>query len=113
MIVGEIVEFYIGVILVLRFVLYSISLSKLEYFVRFKVKLFWVYDNFLWFLFFFNIIKYECRYSCMDFWDFVFNEIVRDMVYSNCFEWDINFIGVICFIFFVCGEMCSICSNED
>lgn len=67
LIVGEIVEFYIGVILVLRFVLYSISLSKLEFFVRFKVKLFWVYDNFLWFLFFFNIIKYECRYSCMDF----------------------------------------------
>lgn len=73
LIVGEIVEFYIWVILVLRFVLCYVwgekqyQISKLEFFVRFKVKLFWVYDNFLWFLFFFNIIKYECRYSCMDF----------------------------------------------
>lgn len=82
----------------------STCLSKLELSVRSKAKSLWAHDNLLWFLSFSNIIKYECRYSCTDSRDLAFNEIVRDMVYSNCFERDNNLTGAICSIFFVCGR---------
>lgn len=103
-IAGETVEPHTGVISAPRPVLYSTSLSKLEHSVRSKAKSLWAHDNLLWFLSFSNIIKYECRYSCTDSRDLAFNEIVRDMVYSNCFERDINLTGAICSIFFVCGR---------